>query len=261
MDRKTLRQSPRPGVALLLALCGLTTAGARPAAAATASDWTASFKPALLETYVQGSGGRVMVVRVGDVSRRQPEAARALADALTQAPSVKKVIPDDVLGGPPPQDDIEVVRRATKFSLDRVFLVRVSSADRGRPPSAIASIYSGSGELVAGFTVDAGVEVRPFVPAATRSAGQGAGTETVEAVTRVMAGDDSPAVEEYLQSFVGVLDPADGNVLYTSKYMRVLEISAFLDHVGRKDLAERQRRNETWRTGLRWGGHLVFGRA
>jgi len=225
---------------------------------ALAGGWQSTFEARAVSSYLKGSNLKVVVA---GVSSKEASAVAALTRTLRETSSVALAMPADALGKLDGLEDDAIVKKAQKLPVDRILVVRVfPSRDGG--DSAVVSVYDKSGSVLGAFTGIAGEPMAQEAAATSR----GVSSETARAVddlTRVSS-TDTKALEEFEKRavFTGDMMAVNMNTgmvvsswtnFYKGKYKEPLEGAAFLDYVGKPELAAQYRKVDSQKTWLRVG--------
>jgi hypothetical protein len=225
---------------------------------ALAAGWQTTFDARAVSTYLKGTDLKVMVAGVGS---KEGPAVAALTRTLRDTSGVKLAMPADALGSLDGLEDAAIVKRAQKMPIDRILVVRVFPNREGGD-SAVVSVYDRSGMVLSAFTGVSGEPMAQEAPATSH----GVSSETARAVdslTRVSDGD-AKAREEFEKRavFTGDMMAVNMNTgmvvsswtnFYKGKYREPLDGAAFLDYVGKPELATQYRKVESDKTWLRLG--------
>ncbi len=151
---------------------------------AIAQDWSATFPPNRVATYLRDSPrSTVVIIPAGDPSTSAREAATALKTAIDQTGKAAscELAPDDAR-----PDDAAVVRRSPRTA-DVMLVVRVFSAE-GSAPIAVVGFFSPDGTSLSAITGAKGVPVEPRTEETASSVG--VTQEARESISSVMRGDE-----------------------------------------------------------------------
>ena len=138
----------------LLHLCGAAlVAGAVLLApgAAWAADWSGTFPADAVDTHLEGSDLKLVVVAGGDTTEDLTAATAALADALRNAGKVQVVMDGSAIGDTAGLDDKTIVGKAENLPADQVVIVRVFPG-KGDQFSAVVTAYAKDGSAKGGFS-------------------------------------------------------------------------------------------------------------
>lgn len=239
---------------LLLLLMSFGTAYAQD------ENWSTSFTPSSVGTYVEGENIRVLVAPAGHAD--SGEAAKSLQTSLDEVSNISLVMDSGNLGDVSKLDDDAIVKKTTKLPVDLVAIVRVFGESPDR--TAVVTFYSADGEAHSAFTATEGKPLEPKRAAPQTTGGEGISSEASEAVASSVgaAGDDrQEAIDEFAEKFVWFQDWVTVNrdtgaymgswsAPYRGKYREPLEGAEFYEAVDRPDLAEQYRKNSRTKRAL-----------
>lgn len=259
-------------VSLALGPAASASAAARMAAApalaeATAEpvDWSTTFEPAAVGSYLGEGRPKVMVVGANAVSK---DAASSLRSALKTSGRAALVIDDSAIGAVDGLDDAAIVERAKGQPVDRIAIVRVFEGGVDEAPDVVVTMYEPEGKVAAALTGTAGI------PVAAREGGGasvGVNEQAAEAVSE-LAGEgeaelekDEAALEQaereyeakylWFEEWIGV-SAQTGTVMARwsqmkqGKYGTDVKGAGLYKIVGRDDLVRKYRTRQGTRLGL-----------
>ncbi len=247
-----------------LATCCVFLLVALFATSAFAQDWTATFAPDAVNSYVTKDGLKYVVVAGGNGGKSVEAAAKGLAAALRKG-SASLVMDDSALGNVKGLDDDSIVAKAKKLPVDRITVVRVFPGGQGKPDTAVVTTHDkASGEVVWAITGTAGkaVEAKQLegVAGGVTSNASDAVNQVTQSNTRAL----KKAREEYAKRFVWFQDMVGVNQYggivahwsnaYQGKYRKVLSSEEFYRAVDRPDLAEQYASNHSQQV---WAGTMM----
>jgi hypothetical protein len=237
---------------------------------ARAADWSKSFPPRAVATYLDRGNAKILVAAAGkeDDGDAAWEAAEALRAALRASGRARLVMDEQSLGPVASLDDQRIVAKCGKLAVDAVAVVRVFPAAGDASASAVVTLFDKHGATLSAFSAEQGT---PLPPRGTGGAGAGVSTEAAGAVSKVLrtAREDPPseAQAEYDRKFVGLLDITGINQYgavvgqwsqpFLGKYRRALDVAEFYDAVGEHEMAEEYRAKSRVKTALGVPGAIL----
>lgn len=246
----------------LLSLAGgalFASALALSPAAAWAADWSATFPADAVDSHLDGSDLKLVVVAGGATADDLTAATGALADALRNAGRVQVVMDATAIGDTAGLDDKAIVAKAGNLPVDQVVIVRVFPGKAGAS-SAVVTAYAKDGAAKGGFS--AGTDA----PLAAKAGGGGAkvGMDPGAAVSAVTRGGNDELqgkFDEYMERRVwfqgmAAVSAQTGAVMstwsvpYKGKYQEPLAGAKFYDYVGEDEIAKTVRTRRWIRGGV-----------
>lgn len=268
---------------LLALTIAAPTAHAAPAAKATATpaaapvaapavNWTDTFPPGAIGTYLGDNKPNVMVIGATAASE---EAAVALRAAMRASKMAGLVIDAQAIGATEGLDDKTIVDRAKTQPVAQVVIVRVFEGGPGEPPSTIVTFYRLDGTVATAITGTAGT---PVDATGGVTAGSGVSNAAADAVSKV--GDDAEKEAEkektvdsdaqakydaqylWVQNWVGVSAQtgavvASWSAIKQGKFGADVKGADLYRIVGRDDLYRKYKRRQAIRIGV--GLPAMFG--
>lgn len=233
---------------------------------ALAAEWSRSFPPKSVASYLDHGGMRILVAAAG--KKRDIEAADDAADALREAlrrsGRTRMVMDDESLGNVALLDDKHIVARCSSLPVDAVAVVRVFPGAADAADAAVVTLFDKEGGTLGAFTAESGTPLAPRGRSEGVAAGQGVSNEAAGAVSKILHQEKrsppSAARAEYEKKFVGFLDITGVNQYgavvgrwtqpYQGKYQRSLDVPQFYDAVGAHDQADEWRKKSRIKTAI-----------
>lgn len=227
---------------------------------AAAADWSQTFDPASLKSYLEGEQLKVVVVTAGDAGEAARSAAGALATALRQSGKAQLVMDDAALGAVSALDDQAIVARSAALPVDLIATFRAFPGASGELETAVVTFYDKQGKVLAALTAQVGQKLA----AKAGGAGQGVSAGAASSVSQILGtthDDASSAREEFEKRVILCASVANWFWAYEGKYKKPLEGADFYERVERPELAKAYRRNVAlkWLLGLAGLGISIGG--
>lgn len=237
---------------------------------ALAADWSGTFPADAVDSHLDGSDLKLVVVAGGDASEDLTAATDALAAALRNAGKVQVVMDATAIGDTAGLDDKTIVGKAENLPVDQVVIVRVfpGKADQF---SAVVTAYAKDGSAKGGFSASSDKPLEGKAGGGSSVGAMDPGA-AVSAVTRGSNDELQAQFDEYLERRVwfqgmAAVSAQTGAVMstwsvpYKGKYKEPLPGAKFYDYVGEPDIAKTVRTRKWVRggVGLASTGLLVGG--
>ncbi|HVE82071.1 MAG TPA: hypothetical protein VND93_04465 [Myxococcales bacterium] len=210
-----------------------------------AVDWTATFPPEAMGSYVEADASAVLVAPAGDASADLAGAAKAVAAALRASGKAKLVMDESAIGATAGLSDEQIVQKCKALPVQRVVVVRVFPGADAARPSAVITFYDKDARAVSALAAEAGTPVA----AREGKAEGGISGSTLNAVGNVTQSrpGDKNAQQKYDEQYIWFADLTGVNqygqvvgtwsFAYEGKYQKLLTMDQLLIKVGRQDLA------------------------
>jgi hypothetical protein len=237
--------------------------------AAWAADWSGTFPADAVDTHLEGSDLKLVVVAGGDTTEDLTAATAALADALRNAGKVQVVMDGSAIGDTAGLDDKTIVGKAENLPADQVVIVRVFPG-KGDQFSAVVTAYAKDGSAKGGFSASTDK------PLSSKAGGGGGGGAVgmdpgaaVSAVTRGNTDELQAQFDEYLERRVwfqgmAAVSAQNGAVMstwsvpYKGKYKEPLPGVKFYEYVGEPEIAKTVRTRQWVRRGIGVGSTALM---
>lgn len=220
--------------------------------ASEATAWQIAFPEGAVQSYLLRSDAKVMVISV--------DADAPMAAFKKALDKTTIVLDSKALGDVSELSDADIVAKASNQPVDQLVIIRVAGGDEN--PIAVVTLYDKKGESLGGFTASASSPAPREGGGVSQSEVQSARDESERAPI------DEEARDEFLDNFVAFRDwvginqygavVSSWSEAFQGRDRRPLEGADFYEAVGRPDLAEEYRSNNTVKTVLGWTGGLMF---
>ncbi len=228
-------------------------------AATSPNNWSTTFEPSIVETYLDGEAPAVLVVG-GDKSEATIEAAQALESALRSVKRVSLVMNGASIGDPGEFSDEQLALKAKGLPIGFVLVVRVFPATDA--PVVVVSVLNLQGRVMAAFTANRGKSPVARQGGASRGVSEAALAAVVsDQEQKKRSPSPSEPQSEYDQKRIEWSSRATNEwaIPYQGARRRPLRGAEFYSALGRGDLAESYNSRRTLKTTLLVAGPIAMG--